>query len=109
PSRFIASVFTGASTPWIYTLSLHDALPIWPAGRTTSDFPGSRGRRRRCAAPPVVPSASGWHRVRKDRAATRPARRAEQRTVVFRSEEHTSELHSRGQLVCRLLLETKHF
>src|SRR5204862_6143847 len=58
-----------------YTLSLHDALPIW-APRFTSRFP------KTC-----------------NRAPARPAR--------WRSEEHTSELQSRRDLVCRLLLEKK--
>src|SRR5437870_7441377 len=58
----------------IYTLSLHDALPI----SATS-----------CR--PRWPRSSRW--------ASRP--------VKTRSEEHTSELQSRGHLVCRLLLEKK--
>src|SRR5690242_20771999 len=68
----------------IYTLSLHDALPISPCGRA--------GRRRRpCCR-------------RRGRAAL-PSRRAA--TSPPRSEEHTSELQSHVNLVCRLLLEKK--
>src|SRR5437660_9763706 len=63
----------------IYTLSLHDALPILPAPRRPAS--ASRWRWR----------ASRW------RSTSLPAR----------SEEHTSELQSRGHLVCRLLLEKK--
>src|SRR5207302_7297809 len=63
----------------IYTLSLHDALPIFRAG--------PRDRPRHCA-----PAARWWRR--------RHARHG-------RSEEHTSELQSRENLVCRLLLEKK--
>src|SRR5690625_6675899 len=44
----------------------------------------------------------GWQRVNRDGAAVLGAD-----TVVLRSEEHTSELQSRGHLVCRLLLEKK--
>src|SRR5690349_22650395 len=74
--------FTDTATTEIYTLSLHDALPIspwaqgWPAA---SPAPGSRSRSRR-------------GRSRRQRP---------------RSEEHTSELQSRRDLVCRLLLEKK--
>src|SRR5687768_18241388 len=77
----------------IYTLSLHDALPIsaaredaLPAGR-----PNIRAQARRDSA------------VDDDRAA--PLERRDPRGV--RSEEHTSELQSRLHLVCRLLLEKK--
>src|SRR5204862_555426 len=74
----------------LYTLSLHDALPICsPACRarsTPSARPGRRARRR--------PAARGH---------ARPAAGA----ARVRSEEHTSELQSRRDLVCRLLLEKK--
>src|SRR5436305_7690400 len=75
-----ASFFSDATaSSEIYTLSLHDALPISPARRR---------RARRPQAHPVQ-SAHPLH--------------APQR----RSEEHTSELQSRPHLVCRLLLEKK--
>src|SRR5690625_6082709 len=77
--------FNAPTTTGIYTLSLHDALPISPAGRR---FPLRDGPARPGARP--VPGR------RRSRRADRP-----------RSEEHTSELQSRGQLVCRLLLEKK--
>src|SRR2546428_13946557 len=68
--------FNDTATTEIYTLSLHDALPIWLP-------PAARPR------PPYV-------------LATQNGRRAGRR-----SEEHTSELQSRSDLVCRLLLEKK--
>src|SRR5215475_16105773 len=71
--------FNDTATTEIYTLSLHDALPISPPLRP------SRARLRLRAAPALSRS---------------PIRRA-------RSEEHTSELQSRENLVCRLLLEKK--
>src|SRR6266478_10100938 len=65
--------FNDTATTEIYTLSLHDALPIsasWPAGgRNPGEKPSTR---------------------------TTP-----------RSEEHTSELQSQSNIVCRLLLEKK--
>src|SRR5271165_6226107 len=69
--------FNDTATTEIYTLSLHDALPIFRACRS-------------------VPLPAAWITV------TCPARSAS-----VRSEEHTSELQSRENLVCRLLLEKK--
>src|SRR5690606_41954579 len=74
--------FNGTPPTEIYTLSLHDALPILPLPRAR-DRPGHPGPVRR-----------------------RP-RRARVRRGEGRSEEHTSELQSRENLVCRLLLEKK--
>src|SRR6267378_2493226 len=68
--------FNDTAPTEIYTLSLHDALPISPGG------------------PSVGPSP---YRSRK--FSSRP--------ISARSEEHTSELQSRRELVCRLLLEKK--
>src|SRR2546427_8354980 len=70
--------FNDTATTEIYTLSLHDALPISPYCRKGA-----------------LPSAC--HRL--GRAATRG--------LCLRSEEHTSELQSQSNLVCRLLLEKK--
>src|SRR3712207_8433965 len=88
--------FNDTATTEIYTLSLHDALPIYhgPDLRPRGGRGARRGRRgsrhkwphRR---PPPLPSPR--------RPPYRP-----------RSEEHTSELQSRQYLVCRLLLEKKH-
>src|SRR3712207_7376680 len=81
--------FNDTATTEIYTLSLHDALPISPALLPSSgQLQGAR-------------SSSGHrHRRRLDRTEwPDPA--------VERSEEHTSELQSRQYLVCRLLLEKK--
>src|SRR2546422_1681760 len=76
--------FNDTATTEIYTLSLHDALPI-------------SGDARRDG----LPHAHG--------GARRPARARRRRPAVrgLRSEEHTSELQSRLHLVCRLLLEKK--
>src|SRR5437660_5593210 len=85
-------------TTEIYTLSLHDALPIFRlagvqarALKRDRRLPraGQRGHRRRADEPRRFGSpgpGEGSH---------------------GRSEEHTSELQSRGHLVCRLLLEKK--
>src|SRR5215475_15552253 len=65
--------FNDTATTEIYTLSLHDALPICCPALTSNSCPSSTGPRAGCR----------------------------------RSEEHTSELQSRENLVCRLLLEKK--
>src|SRR2546422_4633335 len=78
--------FNDTATTEIYTLSLHDALPIYhrpPASRRSLGHPAARSRRR-----PRLPCHPGGRRI-------------------IRSEEHTSELQSRLHLVCRLLLEKK--
>src|SRR5438876_5513811 len=87
--------FNATATTEIYTLSLHDALPISieRANRAISRL----GRKK-----PFLlvyygsDAAGGWQRV------NRPLR-----TITTRSEEHTSELQSPVHLVCRLLLEKK--
>src|SRR5574337_2206431 len=68
---FFFFFFNDTATTEIYTLSLHDALPIYGAGHGAIG-----GRHLKCPAP-------------------------------SRSEEHTSELQSPLNLVCRLLLEKK--
>src|SRR5688500_20347644 len=95
-------LLTSTSTTTTYSLSLHDALPIYrrssrsPSSRRPASLPRARrarGRRRAPAAFPGLPE-----RLR--RAGRGGARAA-------RSEEHTSELQSPCNLVCRLLLEKK--
>src|SRR5207249_11219622 len=84
--------FTDTPTTDIYTLSLHDALPICPLAYPSRRVP--RGARR---------GRGGRQAARFPRAGA--AARGEHPRV--RSEEHTSELQSRFDLVCRLLLEKK--
>src|SRR5690606_41580698 len=82
----------------IYTLSLHDALPICLAGSLCHGRPG---------AGDGLQGAAG-RKARSGYRAPRPAAdHGGQRQRVQRSEEHTSELQSRENLVCRLLLEKK--
>src|SRR5688572_32021696 len=78
--------FNDTATTEIYTLSLHDALP-------TCDRVAAAG-----SAAPVARSGV----VRAD--LHQPAG---ERREIHRSEEHTSELQSQSNLVCRLLLEKK--
>src|SRR5207253_5512103 len=92
--------------PALSPLSLHDALPICTvAARPRWQWCGERAQAadRREGGP----RAAGRRgvRARHLRAARGGARDAQVR--AGRSEEHTSELQSRGHLVCRLLLEKK--
>src|SRR5256886_8333130 len=73
--------FNDTATTEIYTLSLHDALPISEPSRSRPRIAPARAR-------------AALLSLRSFRAA-------------YRSEEHTSELQSQSNLVCRLLLEKK--
>src|SRR2546422_10326255 len=79
PPTFFFFFFNDTATTEIYTLSLHDALPIW-------------------VRPPIFEFLDHCKNLGNCLRLARP------RT---RSEEHTSELQSRLHLVCRLLLEKK--
>src|SRR5437588_8227231 len=79
------SIINATTSTKIYTLSLHDALPIWPQQVRGHPRDGRRaGRQRRNPGDPA------------------PAGR-----LGFRSEEHTSELQLNSDIVCRLLHEKK--
>src|SRR5207244_12666846 len=91
--------------PLIYTLSLHDALPIYDVLRGYGADPLDRVQlldRRRPDADRTVHSSGARNR----RALGDPSRVLDP-ARYDRSEEHTSELQSPDHLVCRLLLEKK--
>src|SRR5690606_41235930 len=104
PTVYSSYFFHDTASTDIYTLSLHDALPICVGCRSVDDD------RKRAGAADVARRiarggadrrvAVGGHFARREVDA--PGARA-----VGRSEEHTSELQSRENLVCRLLLEKK--
>src|SRR5258706_10783498 len=100
---FFFFFFNDTATTEIYTLSLHDALPIWRcSGSACSTRP--RNSSPSPAAPArAVPSLTAWPRSSPPTALpwSAPSRDGP------RSEEHTSELQSLTNLVCRLLLEKK--
>src|SRR5205814_9603160 len=98
-------LFNATPPPQLYTLSLHDALPI------SDRCGGGRARRddRRAARTRDRDRVDRAHRARA-RAGGRAARLhgpGERDRGRNRSEEHTSELQSLRHLVCRLLLEKK--
>src|SRR3989442_2436384 len=84
--------FNDTATTEIYTLSLHDALPI--CARVTRVLDGGANRP---VGGPLWPLVRAYYRL----FGVRPY------IELVRSEEHTSELQSRPHLVCRLLLEKK--
>src|SRR5690348_18437857 len=88
-ASYLIFFFNDTAPTEIYTLSLHDALPIC---------------RRACRFCPSIPKLPN----------TRPCASSSSRPIIrrrsvpkMRSEEHTSELQSPVHLVCRLLLEKK--
>src|SRR5262249_61242596 len=83
PSLYLCFFFTDPATTELYPLSLHDALPICSRTRRSSPSLIRPKRSPNCWIGWAM-IASGW-----------------------RSEEHTSELQSLTNLVCRLLLEKK--
>src|SRR5260221_8347516 len=86
--------FNDTATTEIYTLSLHDALPIFPDVAIESDHDQPLRRNK-------------WRGRSPPRAAEIPDASQRNRKTQNRSEEHTSELQSHSDLVCRLLLEKK--
>src|SRR5947207_7976276 len=79
--HFYLFFFNDTAPPEIYTLSLHDALPISASGKQVGSFFAGACVTSTCFSPD-----GQW---------------------ILRSEEHTSELQSHSDLVCRLLLEKK--
>src|SRR3712207_7087577 len=92
--------FNDTATTEIYTLSLHDALPICRAV-SSPDGAGTGAAGQRTPADQAEPEHADTQQQVKDVVGV------VQRHEVGRSEEHTSELQSRQYLVCRLLLEKK--
>src|SRR5439155_5424478 len=103
PALHSCFFFNDPATTDIYTLSLHDALPIsgaagcasttWYVSTSSTRKPGRSGSTSRSCSRRPAPYL--------------PATERTESPVNTRSEEHTSELQSRGHLVCRLLLEKK--
>src|SRR2546427_1306963 len=86
--------FNDTATTEIYTLSLHDALPISAADQARQREPEDRHDREQRVAQRVLAD----HHALGETLGPRG---------LDRSEEHTSELQSQSNIVCRLLLEKK--
>src|SRR5690349_24778689 len=89
PLLYLFFFFNDTATTEIYTLSLHDALPISRVVTGAEQDQLLRPVGQKLEQDVVEVTGAGDH------------------VVVMRSEEHTSELQSRRDLVCRLLLEKK--
>src|SRR5256884_7292135 len=89
--------FNDTATTEIYTLSLHDALPIF--SKAAAD--------RMAKYPELVDVNPSLNLNMPELQVKVDRQRAADIGVRMRSEEHTSELQSRLHLVCRLLLEKK--
>src|SRR3712207_8370258 len=90
--------FNDTATTEIYTLSLHDALPISRVSSSSTTIAGSQDGSR------------AWNKSRDGWGYLQPRQYLPPLSLgccSTRSEEHTSELQSRQYLVCRLLLEKK--
>src|SRR5690606_42062668 len=102
PPAAVRFCFNGIATPALYALSLHDALPIYDVmgnGLLYPDLlsllpPPSRGIQGGLGIEMAVDRVDDYLKVSLG-------------LHKARSEEHTSELQSRENLVCRLLLEKK--
>src|SRR5262249_61325460 len=97
-SSLFSFFFNDPPTTDIYTLSLHDALPI---STSSSSGVGTLSSRPSFTSASNFPASIGTPSRRRSsarRCSSSPGRR---------SEEHTSELQSLTNLVCRLLLEKK--
>src|SRR5690606_40058864 len=88
PLRLVCELCNRTAPPPVHTLSLHDALPISTVLHCRTD-PRELAVRYQMTVDQVEGILD------------------EARRLMFRSEEHTSELQSRENLVCRLLLEKK--
>src|SRR5207248_10331289 len=94
---YLSFFFHTPPPPDIYPLSLHDALPIWKDQRVHAREEGVH-----LAPDPRAQPLRALDVLRREQRAQEQAR-----AHALRSEEHTSELQSPYDLVCRLLLEKK--
>src|SRR5699024_12689917 len=95
PSVVFSFSSSPPAPPAIYTLSLHDALPISSSSRKAWKIPIALD------PPPTQATTASGSLPTRSRVCARAS------SPKMRSEEHTSELQSRFELVCRLLLEKK--
>src|SRR5437773_4879954 len=89
----------GTAGTRVYALSLHDALPILRVGATVESGPTADIKPGNALPLVNIPTGTLVHNVE-----LKPGKGGQ---LARRSEEHTSELQSHHDLVCRLLLEKK--
>src|SRR5205823_6987050 len=96
--------FTDPAPPALYTLSLHDALPICAALKLDAKQASCKAARGAITRYARWPTQAITYRLGREQIF---ALRERAQRELGRSEEHTSELQSLAYLVCRLLLEKK--
>src|SRR5205085_8967474 len=106
------SLFHVPPTLTISPLSLHDALPILNVAacdllRNQTEFAHHDARRAADAHFQALHVGDGLELLAKEAAHLRAGVACGDGRLLSRSEEHTSELQSQSNLVCRLLLEKK--
>src|SRR5690606_41271328 len=99
---WVAFLLDVSATASIYTLSLHDALPICCPHEISSPAP-----KKKSSANTNVPNFHNTGLPFPILKSLYKHTMLIKRSIIARSEEHTSELQSREKLVCRLLLEKK--
>src|SRR5688572_32671003 len=103
-------LFNDPATTAIYTLSLHDALPIFRGAEVAQPQPAGLRHELRVAARGARVAdheARALDAPQHERAVDLHHAAGVPSGEDLRSEEHTSELQSQSNLVCRLLLEKK--
>src|SRR5260221_9795696 len=105
PSPFF--FFNDTATTEIYTLSLHDALPIFTGTDNVGNATTLTTTVKVDTTAPSAPSAAGFRFASLSNAYFPGSGSIVKRSRSLRSEEHTSQLQSHSDLVCRLLLEKK--
>src|SRR5439155_20432074 len=106
PRQHFFFFFNATTTTNLYPLSLHDALPICTDITACVTITALTGEHE--ISNIIVPNGTSGYEISPpmDKLGWR-ASDTRELARVGRSEEHTSELQSRGHLVCRLLLEKK--
>src|SRR5205823_12973386 len=105
----VSSCFKNTAPTPLYTLSLHDALPISSSSldRLARSVVDAGLKVHRTLGPGLFESVYEQCLAYELQSRRVPFRRQAVLPVIYRSEEHTSELQSLAYLVCRLLLEKK--
>src|SRR5690606_42029201 len=105
--RALSYFMSPSATTCIHTLSLPDALPIWLIHEVFARRVETQRKRRRPVGDEIDPQDLRREQRQGDTAAVLRQQAEKIGEQHARSEEHTSELQSRENLVCRLLLEEK--
>src|SRR5688500_8896338 len=106
---FLCNLFNDPATSLLYPLSLHDALPISTATAIIASSHNTGEVSVGGTQSPGTPIGKTRNGSSNTARCHRACRRTPSRVLAERSEEHTSELQSPCNLVCRLLLDNKNY